>query len=185
VALPGIWVLIAALLTVPSVGDAAAHRLLGAILDAWSWHPRSAWRWTCPWTPSGASSSMSRWAGLRRWSSCPDEPRHQPAVLVVPHAELEAATHAVYVLGHRLRSLSARTPSPVCPGVSVGTPEAERLRVGQLRHRVTAELGRHLPNDAQVLLPGDDDGLLRLGPLRGTGRQGLYRPLRGAPAVEG
>ncbi len=35
----------------------------------------------------------------------PHEPQHAPAVLVVPHDELEAATRAVYILGHRLQSV--------------------------------------------------------------------------------
>ncbi len=37
----------------------------------------------------------------------PHEPQHAPAVLVVPHEELEAATRAVYLVANRLRAVSA------------------------------------------------------------------------------
>ena len=37
----------------------------------------------------------------------PHAPRHPPAVLVVPHEELETATRAVYILGDRLRAQGA------------------------------------------------------------------------------
>ncbi len=36
----------------------------------------------------------------------PHEPQHVPAVLMVPHDELEAATRAVYLVANRLRAVS-------------------------------------------------------------------------------
>ena len=37
----------------------------------------------------------------------PHEPQHPPQVLAVPHDALEGTTRAVYLLGDRLRSVSA------------------------------------------------------------------------------